>query len=185
MIVLMLNAAFATSWPSFDEPVQMKGYDASKDAALIVAIEDYAYVSDIEGAVKNGEDWYNFFTKSLNLNPLNVRELYDDEADKISIQAEAEYIGQKVGEGGRVWFVYIGHGAPSKDGTDGLLLPTGVKQTPNHIYGLGIPQSELLKTLMSDGASPIAIIDACFSGRDSSGAPIASIQLPQCVLVGG
>lgn len=46
------------------EPVLME-IDGSKDAALIVAIEQYESLARIPGARTNAEDWFQFMRRSL------------------------------------------------------------------------------------------------------------------------
>ena len=107
--------------------------------ALIIAIGDYNDVSDIAGAVDNGRDWVSWLSKSQRLRGTNIQMLFDDRATKENIEDAAHLIGDRAKSGERVWLVFIGHGAPSKDGQEGLLLglePTG--QGPSLESGLGI-----------------------------------------------
>jgi len=77
-----------------------------------------------------------------------------------------------------LWFVFIGHGAPSKDGKDGVLVGADAQQDADSLYERSLPRGELL-SLLSKGrqARTVVIIDACFSGRSPSGeALVAGLQ---------
>ena len=58
------STATAQVWPSFD---RRSGIEAtgSNDAALIVAIEDYAFLPDVPGAARNAADWQQFLRRDL------------------------------------------------------------------------------------------------------------------------
>ena len=55
------------------------------NAALIVSIEDYALVSDVKGANRNGEDWYEYLSKQQGIPTKNIKWLQDDQASKEAI----------------------------------------------------------------------------------------------------
>ena len=50
---LGVSAASEPLWPSISEPLRVGG--GSRDAAVVVAIEDYAFVPDVPGARQNPE----------------------------------------------------------------------------------------------------------------------------------
>ena len=146
---------------------------SSKDAALIVAVEDYIFVPDVPGAQQNGRDWFKWFTKSQKIPISRVSLLENAKASKETIMDEAQRLAKQVRRGGKLWFVFIGHGAPSKNGRDGLILGVDVQQTASSIYARGVPQRQILKVLESSSVPVVAVIDACFSGKSSSGEALA------------
>ena len=174
---LSTTIAFAAGnlWPDLSKPPKSSGEvtNVTNDSALIVAIEDYAFVSDIPGSQQNARDWYQWFTKTHGIPVSNIAMLENEKATKESILKEAKRLSQVKGEG-KVWFVFIGHGAPAPDGLDGLLLGSDVQQTADSLAARGVSQEELISTLESNGANVIAVIDACFSGRSSDGQALVS-----------
>ena len=60
-LLLSIQNAHAVEdiWPEieFSEETQK----TPTDTALIISIEDYAFVSDIPGANRNGQSWYRYF----------------------------------------------------------------------------------------------------------------------------
>jgi formylglycine-generating enzyme required for sulfatase activity len=81
-------------------------------------------------------------------------------------------VAGQVQPGGRLWLVYIGHGAPSESGDDGLLVGVDAQQTPESIADRGLPRGQLLRAVeaaLPAGAEVVLVQDACFSGKTSRG----------------
>jgi len=80
----------------------------------------------------------------------------------------------RVKPGGSFWFIFIGHGAATADGKDGVLVGPDAQQSVEDLYGRSVRQRELFDLLPKGAqAQAIFVIDACFSGRGSNGSPIA------------
>lgn len=166
-----VSAASEPLWPDLSEPPRVGG--GSKDAAVVVAIEDYVFVSDIPGAESNGLDWYAYLTDGRGLSPGRVKLLENERATKEEIEQAVSVARAKVEPGGTLWFVFIGHGAPSADGSDGILLGVDTQQTATSVYARGLPQSALLSSLSGGAQSDtVVVLDACFSGQGQSGAAL-------------
>ncbi|MFT4977235.1 MAG: putative caspase-like protein, partial [Myxococcota bacterium] len=178
LIPLLLSTASASDlWPDLSS--SPSGSSGSRDAAVVVAIQDYAVVGDIAGAQSNGLDWYTYFTDGRGIPASRVTLLADAEGVKEDIEGAVETARAAVRSGGTLWFVFIGHGAPNKDGTDGLLVGWDTRQNARSIYDRGISQSDLLGALSQGSqAETMVIIDACFSGRGSTGDALVEDLMP-------
>lgn len=156
-------------WPDLSQPAPAEG-GGENDAAIVIGIENYAFVQDIPGAVQNANDWYAWLTRTRQVPLGKVALLRDNDATKESILSAVRKTVDKVGDGGTLWLIFIGHGAPSKDGTDGLLLGVDTMQTADSVYARGLPQSDLLDELGKGGQEQtIVVLDACFSGKTGFG----------------
>ena len=161
--------AAAEGWPTVSRP-PLSSTDGAKDAALVIAIEDYFAAQDLPGAVANGRDWVTWLSEGRGV-PL-VKPLFNETAAKEDMLTEAVRIAGQVKPGGRLWLVYIGHGAPSESGDDGLLVGVDARQTPQSLSARGLPRSELLRSVeaaLPSGAEVVLVQDACFSGKTSRG----------------
>ncbi len=166
-VVLAAGVASAGEWPDLSVPPRATGGGA-QDAAVIVAIEDYTFLADIPGARTNARDWREWMKKTRGVR--TVRVLEDAAATRNSILDAVEEATRRVGEGGTLWFVFIGHGAPSQDGGDGVLVDAVAQQRVLDFYPNTITRTELQATLESGPqASTVVLLDSCFSGRDVSG----------------
>lgn len=144
------------------------GGDGSKDVALVVAVEDYFRLPSVPGARETGRDWEQFFREGLGVG--RVYGLVDEEVTREALERFAKQAAEDVEAGGTLWFVFVGHGAPAGDGTDGLLLGVDAQQTAESLSARSMAQREVLELLEAGPqARTVAFVDACFSGRDSEG----------------
>lgn len=174
----------SNSWPSFTQPPPMVSNPALRDAAIVIAIEDYQSAPDIPGAQANAADWVKFLVKTQGVPEVNTHLLWNVDATREEILADTKKAVDQVSPGGRLWFIFIGHGAPKKSGDDAWLLGADVRSTPDSVEQRSVAQSELLAILESkDGVTPILILDACFNGKTSSGERVLEAGLQDLVFV--
>ena len=173
MSAATLAAEPAPTWPDLSNPPATTK-DGAQDAAVIVAIEDYAYVADVPGARDNGGDWARYLN-SRGVPLGKVHKLFDASANPKAILRHATEAAQQVGPDGRLWFVFIGHGAPSRDGKDGLLVAAGASADADGIYDNSVSRTELLGALGSGRSDDVfVVLDACFSGQTGPGQPLVT-----------
>ena len=165
------------SWPDLSSAPKAVG-GGEKDAAVIVGVENYLVVEHVPGAKQNANDWQAYLTGTLKVPADRVVLLLDNEADVEGIRSAAIEKAAQVEEGGTLWFVFVGHGAPSKDGKDGLLVGVDAQQRASSVYSHSFSRNELLGILAKGKqAKTVVLIDACFSGKSSSGqALVAGLQ---------
>jgi len=169
---LLALGLVGASWPDLSQAPVGSGA-GSRDAAVIVAIEDYAYVEDVVGARQNGVDWYTWLIDAQGLSPDQVHLLRDGQAKDHRILDKVDLALDQVGEGATIWFVFIGHGAPSPDGRDGLLVGADADRSADGIQRRSLSQAALLAKLEGGhGGMPVVVIDACFSGQSTRGLPL-------------
>ena len=141
--------------------------------ALVVAIDDYAFVADVPGAVRNGEAWAGWLMRGRGVPASRVALLRDREATREKIIHHAKRLGGLAKKGARAWLVFIGHGAPAKSRKDGVLVGADATGDAIGLYGRSVAQKELIDALGASGAEVLAVVDACFSGRAPGGQPLA------------
>ena len=169
VLMAALPVGAQPSWPDLSQPAPVEGGGAN-DAAIVVGIENYAFIEDIPGAVQNANDWYAWLTRTRKVPLGKVALLRDNDVTKESLVSAVRAAVDKVGDSGTLWLVFIGHGAPSKDGTDGLLLGVDTMQTADSVYARGLRQSELLDALgQGSQERTLVVLDACFSGKSGYG----------------
>lgn len=156
-------------WPDISSPLPGSG-GGEKDAAVIVGIEAYSSVEHVPGAQRNVADWRAYLTTTLRVPAEKVLLLRDGEATVEKMRMYAQQAALKVEVGGTLWFIFIGHGTPSKNGKDGLLVGADAQQRADSLYERSLTRTELL-ALLAKGkqAKTVVLLDACFSGKSSSG----------------
>jgi len=158
----------------------------SEDSAVIVAIENYAFVAPIPGAKANANAWYDYFIKTRKIPFRHVFRRVDSDVTAEDMNRLAAHAARVVGKDGMLWFVFIGHGAPSSDGKDGLLVGVDAQQKAESLEARGLPQSRLLSTIIKGQAKTIvAVIDACFSGRGVEGSQLVAGLQPMVTVQAG
>lgn len=169
-VMLLGGQAVASDYPGVGGPVQVD-MDASNDVALVVAVEDYLLLPPVPGARETARDWVSFFRESLGVQ--RVYDLVDQEVTRETLNRFAGQAAQDVGEGGTLWFVFVGHGAPAADGQDGILVGVDAQQNIDSLMARGLGQRDLMDALEGGKQGrTVAFIDACFSGRDGTGSTI-------------
>ena len=171
LVVAGAEVGAAASWPELTSPAPTQG-GGERDAALIVGIEDYAFVPDVPGARQNVSDWALHLTRTRQIPAERVLVLRDLEATREAILDAAHKAAQMVSEGGVLWFVYVGHGAPGDQG-QALLVGSDAQGTASSLKARGVSHSDLARILRSGPAHrAVALLDACFSGQTPSGTPL-------------
>lgn len=162
-------AAADSVWPELAKPPAALQRDGAADAALIVAIETYRDLPAVPGAGRNAVDWFKFFD-AKGVSDDRIAVVRDKDATREAILAKLDEIAAKVAPDGTLWLIFVGHGAPSPSGDDGLLLGSDTQQTADSLKARSVSQSELLGKIA--GASckqAVVVMDACFSGRHGAG----------------
>jgi formylglycine-generating enzyme required for sulfatase activity len=172
------------SWPDLSQPAQAVG-GGEHDAAVVVGIERYSDVPGVPGAKSNAKAWYEHLTETRGVPAQNVKLLVNDEATREQMLKAAGQKARQAGPEGTLWFVFVGHGAPSSDGKDGLLVGRDAQQTAESLQERSVKRGELLKALAASQAGSIrVVIDACFSGRGQDGNTIAPGLQPLVTVTG-
>ena len=124
-------------------------------AALIAAIEDYTYVPDLPGARSIGTAWLTWLTKSRGVKPVNVRTLFDAAATADVVERKAREAAALVGSRGTLWVVFIGHGAATSSGNDGLLVAVDAQESAQGVDGV-VRCGEVCERVVAQGA-PVGV----------------------------
>ncbi|MBN2799087.1 MAG: hypothetical protein JXX28_08055 [Deltaproteobacteria bacterium] len=178
LLSLLTAAALASPWPALDHPAATGG--GERDAAVLIAVEDYAYLPDVPGAVDNGWAWHAWM-RGRGVPEAKVATLFDAVGHSGEPLARAERIRSQVAlragqveEGGRLWVVFIGHGAPAADGSDGLLVGADAGSSADGLFSRSVARGELLGAAREGGAPEVVLVlDACFSGQTGGGEALA------------
>jgi hypothetical protein len=171
----------AADWPNLSRPAPKVG-GGEKDVVVIVGIEDYAHVANIPGAEQNAADWYRYMVKTRAVPSDRVTLLVDEDATREEMRIAAEEAARLVGKRGKLWFIFIGHGAPAASGDDGLLIGFDAQQKARSLTSRSLKRSELIEVLEGSRAKQIhVVLDACFSGKSGDGTQLVAGLQPLVV----
>ena len=135
--------------------------------ALVVGINDYDTVQDLNYAVEDALAIKNMLINQYGFKRSNVRYLIDKEATQSNIKKELSNLRKKVGENDRVVFYFAGHGETEELGIDegdiGFLLPSDADT--DDLYYSAIDMEELKRiSKMSKAKHMLFLVDACYGG---------------------
>lgn len=170
-MVLTSNEAVSqevSPWPDLAENKFPEG-EGENDAALVISIEDYAFVEDVQGANKNAEDWYRYFVENKKIS--YVKWIKDQEATLENMNQQIDLAIEKVQPEGRLWIVYIGHGAPL-EGKDGGLVGVDGQKTILSLQARSLSRNNVMSKISNKKIKTFVLLDACFSGILYSGVNI-------------
>ncbi|MCK6573455.1 SUMF1/EgtB/PvdO family nonheme iron enzyme [Myxococcota bacterium] len=185
------DAATPARWPTLAEPPAGAAGGGKADAAVIVGVEDYAFLPDVPGAVANANAWETWLERTRKVPGERIRVLRNEQGTNSKIKAALEGAAKDVQRGGTLWVVFIGHGAPMAQTNDGVLVGVDAQQDPLGFYSRGLRRGEVLEVAgraAARGANPVVVLDACFSGRSAGGAsllPGSQVALPASFATAG
>ncbi|MFT4977886.1 MAG: hypothetical protein ACI8S6_003793 [Myxococcota bacterium] len=131
------------------------------DAAVIVSIEDYVAIPDVPGARAAGQEWYRYFVEERGILLSQVSLLEDSAASREEIEAAAQRARDQVGEGGVVWFVFIGNSTARPGDTEPLLVGWDAQRSAELVMARSLRRDALI-TSMEGGAEheTVLMLDA-------------------------
>ena len=160
-----VTATAPAGWPDLARAAPRQGGGA-EDAAVVVGIGDYLELPGVPGAAANARDWERYFLETRRLRPSRVHVLVDREARKERIERLVADAAGEVGRDGTLWFVFIGHGAPSPKRDEGVLVTYDAGRDVDLLYGRSLSQGWLFDALgRGRQARAVVLLDACFSGQ--------------------
>ncbi len=162
---LLVASALAAALPSLDAPHRTEA--RTGDVAVVVGLEDYAFVSDVPYARHDGTVAGDLFVYTLGVAP--ERLILLSGGGREQIQAAVQQAGQQAGPGARVWFYFAGHGAASPSTGKRLLLGDDVRGDAASFDARGVPVEDIVAWASAAGAEPVLLLDTCYTGTGRDG----------------
>ena len=151
--------------------------------ALIIGINKYKNVSNLDYAVKDAKSIASLLTDNFNFPSENIKVLLNDEATYSSVRFSLAEISKTAKANDRVLIYFAGHGVTEDlpDGGEmGYLLP--VDGDADNLYITSIGMDELKKiSSMSQSKHMLFLIDACYGGLAATGARGLSSTSPNFI----
>jgi len=148
----------------------------SKTLVLIIANEEYQYVSNVEFSKNDGEIFRQYCIQTLGVPEKNVKFLTNATLSNISreVSLTCQIANALNGEASIIFF-YAGHGVPDEKSESAYLLPVDCdgKELERYAYKLDELYREFGKT---NAQKILVIMDACFSGAQRGGEMITAAR---------
>jgi len=156
-----------TNLPSVDEPVKT-GMKAPNDAAVVIGIEDYAFIAEVPYAKRDANAFYDFLVYTRGVPTQNIR-LIDSAASKEKIKRATAEVAQLASDDGVVWVYFAGHGAASPTNGERMLLGVDVQADMDSFEARSLKMSELQELGGQGGADVMMVMDTCYAGKGRGG----------------
>lgn len=155
-----------------DTPVRT-GATASADAALVIGIEDYAFLPDVPYATRDAQVMRDAFLYTLGVPPDRVKML-TQEASKERISRALQDTVALAESGGTVWVYFAGHGAASPATGARVWLGVDTMADVDSFQARAVALDELAATVRDAGRHAVLLTDACYTGRGRDGGELVS-----------
>lgn len=168
LLIPLLNAS-DLNVGDFSQPVRSDA-DHSKDSAVIIGIEDYAFLPDVPYANNDADAFYDLMVYTRRIPSERIQKVQNANLEKM--KAAVERAGKETKAGGVVWIFYAGHGAASS--TDSARMFVGVDaQTDIATFNSrSIKVDELTRLATAGGGQVMLMVDACYTGAGRTGATL-------------
>ncbi len=138
---------------------------ARKDAAVVIAVEDYASIPDATDAKADADAFAGFLTGNADVPAGNVLRL--DNPSAAEIRSALVTLKGRVRKNGTIWLYFAGHGGIDAEGAR-VVLPADV--APEFASVTGVPLTDLAAAGQgSKAARAIVVVDAGFGGIGRNG----------------
>ena len=141
--------------------------DRPADVALVVGVQDYAFVPDVPFASRDARAFYTFLVHTRGLSPENVVLLDAGANREMVLQAASTLRSQRQAEG-VFWLYFAGHGIAMADGRSRMLLGDDVRHDQASFRTRGVSLEGLVESLAVAGPV-VAVLDTCYNGLSRTG----------------
>lgn len=160
----VLLATLALAVPSVDEPLRT-GAAAPDEAAVVIGLEDYAFVADVPYARRDAEAVYQLLVYTRGVPADRVQLLTSGGREQVV--AALQRAAEQASAGQTVWVYFAGHGAAAASTGARILLGDDVRQDPAAFEARAVSLSEIREILSEERL--VFVADACYSGLGRSG----------------
>lgn len=158
-----------STWPSLDEPART-GRVAADDAALVIGLEDYAFVPDVPFASRDAQAVDTLLRYTVGIPGGRVRTITRGSVEQI--RQAAREVGAMLGPGGRLWLFFAGHGAADASTRERILLGDDVRADPKTFRERAVALDELVQLAAGASREQVVLLDTCFAGVGRDGASL-------------
>jgi len=148
-----------------DAPVHT-GQVAEGDYAVVIGVEDYAFLPDVPHARADAQAVRTWLQASRGV-PTHRIELLTD-ASKEQIEAALGRAREQVGDAGTLWVYWAGHGAAAPEGGGRLLLGVDTMADPE-VFSTRALSVDGLEASLGEVPHAVLWLDTCYAGTGRDG----------------
>ena len=170
LFLLALAAALpahAAPWQGIDTPVR-SGSRAPADAAVVIGVEDYPFLTDVPYARRDAESFYDFLIYTRGVSPERAR-ILSAGASREQIEQAVAQAGRSTGPSGTVWVYFAGHGVADPESGARLLLGDDARPDVDTLRRRAVAVDDVQRAAASGGGDVVLVVDACYNGTSRGG----------------
>ena len=131
--------------------------------AIVVGISDYYELPKVIFADRSADAFAMVLQKQYGVPEKNIVLIKNEQATGFRLLERIRKVAERASEGQKLIFYFAGHGAPSRDGKNPILIPSDASGTI--IDEQAFRLNEIYKILLQSKAKQIwVVLDSCFSG---------------------
>lgn len=149
-------------------PTKINGYKSDNKVAIIIGIEKYIYLKNLEApfANRDASAFREYTSRALGVKSSNIKLLLDNKASRPQILEAFKIWLPKVARGGKkdIYIFFAGHGLSSFDGKDLFILPHDGNSSL--LSDTAITRNEVIKLIQNVEPKTVTMFfDTCYSGQ--------------------
>ena len=156
--------------PVYEElnPIKINGYKSDNKVAIIIGIEKYIYLENLEApfANRDASAFREYTSRALGVKSSNIKLLLDNKANRPQILEALKIWLPKIARGGKkeIYIFFAGHGLASFDGKDLFILPHDGNSSL--LSDTAITRNEIIKLIQRVEPKTVTMFfDTCYSGQ--------------------
>ena len=166
-VTIKIDQIFKAAYEELN-PLKINGYKSDNKVAIIIGIEKYIYLENLEApfANRDASAFREYTSRALGVKSSNIKLLLDNKANRPQILEAFKIWLPKIARGGKkdIYIFFAGHGLASFDGKDLFILPHDGKSSL--LSDTAITRSEIIKLIQKVEPKTVTMFfDTCYSGQ--------------------
>ncbi|MFR9603643.1 MAG: caspase family protein [Rikenellaceae bacterium] len=170
----LVAAPSTTIVADVDQNIPQTSANNNNTFAVIIANENYANVSNVDYAARDGQMFAEYCRRTLGLPEKNIKVIEDATLGAIVSNVDwLHNVLKAYGGSAKAIFYYSGHGIPDPESGESYILPT---DCPPNNFNVAYKLQDLYAKLGDAGGNVTFFIDACFSGTKRQGEALVAAR---------
>ena len=166
-VTIKIDQIFKAAYEELN-PLKINGYKSDNKVAIIIGIEKYTYLENLEApfANRDASAFREYTSRALGVKSSNIKLLLDNKANRPQILEALKIWLPKIAKGGKkdIYIFFAGHGLASFDGKDLFILPHDGNSSL--LSDTAITRNEIIKLIQNVEPKTVTMFfDTCYSGQ--------------------
>ena len=166
-VTIKIDQIFKAAYEELN-PLKINGYKSDNKVAIIIGIEKYIYLENLEApfANRDASAFREYTSRALGVKSSNIKLLLDNKANRPQILEALKIWLPRIARDGKkdIYIFFAGHGLASFDGKDLFILPHDGNSSL--LSDTAITRNEIIKLIQNVEPKTVTMFfDTCYSGQ--------------------